>query len=66
MILYLFSPDDVSSYLKARPRLNQKNGRKIEKACILTETPEKNRIEHKTTERWQKKKNNKTLFKKTV
>lgn len=46
----LISPEHVRPFPKAAPRVERKGGRKKGKARILTETPEKIRIEQETRE----------------
>lgn len=53
------TPEQIRPYPKAEPRKNTSKGRKKGRCCILTDTPEKNRIETELLER--KAKQEKTL-----
>jgi len=63
----VISPGHVWPFPKAALRVERKGGRKKGKARILTETPEKNRIEQETQERLKRKlpANDKTKIKET-
>lgn len=49
------SPEEVRPFPKSQPRKTSRRGRKKGKTCVLTDTPEKNRIEEEHKLRMEKK-----------